>query len=117
MHELSLAQSLLNQLYDLAAQNGAKRVVKVTVEIGPLSGIVQDSFEFGFTSLAAESPITCGAALVIKTPAAEYQCLDCNYIMRSCLDRPLNCSACQSKMIIPKGGNDIILLQVEMDKD
>ncbi|NOX24550.1 MAG: hydrogenase maturation nickel metallochaperone HypA [Deltaproteobacteria bacterium] len=115
MHELSLAQSLLRQLHDLAAQNGAKRVSKVTVEIGPLAGIVRDSFEFGFTTLAAESPVTHGAALVIKTSAPEYQCLDCNHMMPASLHRPLNCPACQSEMVIPNGGSDIVLLQVEME--
>ncbi len=115
MHELSLAQSLLRQLHDLAAQNGAKLVSKVTVEIGPLAGIVQDSFAFGFTTLAAESPVTKGAALVIKTSMPEYQCLDCNHIMPASLKRPLNCPVCQSAMVIPRGGSDIILLQVEME--
>jgi hydrogenase nickel insertion protein HypA len=116
MHELSLAQNLLSQLHDLAAQNGADRVIKVTVEIGPLSGIVKDSFQFGFSSLAEDSAITRGAALEIKTQPAEYQCLDCNHLIQNSPDRPQHCPACRSEMIMPKGGSDIILLQVEMDK-
>jgi hydrogenase nickel insertion protein HypA len=115
MHELSLAQSLLRQLHDLAAKNGARRVSKVTVEIGPLAGIVQDSFEFGFTILAAESAVTKGAALIIKTPAPGYQCLDCGNLLEPGCSRPDSCPACQSKIIMPKGGHDIVLLQVEME--
>ncbi len=111
MHELSLAQALLHQLHDLASQNKASRIVTVTVEIGPHAGIVIDSFEFGFTILAAESPITQLAELKINTPDAIYQCLDCGQEDQS----SQVCSACRGDMMMPMGGSDITLMQVEMD--
>ncbi len=69
MHELSLAQGLLSQLHDLAARHQARRIIRLRVEIGPLSGIVVDSFEFGFNCLSAESPLTKNAKLDITIPA------------------------------------------------
>ncbi len=54
MHELSLAQGLINQLLDLRQQHNASKVVQVLVEIGKNSGIVVDSFSFGFQSLKLE---------------------------------------------------------------
>ncbi len=69
MHELSLAQGLLTQLHDLAARHQARRIIRIRVEIGPLSGIVVDSFEFGFNCLSAESPLTKDAELNITIPA------------------------------------------------
>ena len=69
MHELSLAQGLLSQLHDLAARHQARRIIRIRVEIGPLSGIVVDSFKFGFSCLSAESPLTKDARLDITIPA------------------------------------------------
>ncbi len=115
MHELSMAQDLLRQLHELAAQNGAYRILTVTVEVGPLSGIVPDSFDFGFTALAAESPLTSGAKLNIKIPMADYQCLSCGHLLAGCNKRPDNCPACKDGMMMASGGRDLILLNVEMD--
>lgn len=116
MHELSLAQGLLSQLHDLAAQNKANRIITVKVEIGPLSGIVVDSFQFGFSALAAESPLTRAAALEISVPEAVYKCLACGYLLKS-NESAAVCPACHGKALLPEGGGDIILLQVEMDTE
>lgn len=115
MHELSLAQGLLSQLHELAAQNKANRIITVKVEIGPLAGIVVDSFQFGFSALAAESPLTRAATLEISTPAAVYKCLSCGYLIKSDNGPAAVCPTCQGEALLPEGGGDIILLQVEMD--
>ena len=54
MHELSLAHSLIDQILDLAAEHQASRVLRVRVTLGPFSGVVRDSFEFGFNVLKKE---------------------------------------------------------------
>ncbi len=48
MHEISLVQNLLQQLDALVLENKKNRVTKVLMEIGLLSGVVVDSFQFGF---------------------------------------------------------------------
>ena len=48
MHEISLVQGLLAELALLAEKHESKSISKVRVEVGPLSGIVVDSFQFGF---------------------------------------------------------------------
>lgn len=65
MHEFSLAQSLVAQLLELAAQHKAMKIYVVSVNIGVLSGIVTDSFTFGFEILAKEQPVLAGAKLEI----------------------------------------------------
>ncbi len=116
MHELSLAQNLLRQLHDLAAQNGANRILKVKVEIGPLAGVVKDSFEFGFSCLAGESALTKDARLIITIPATDYLCLVCDHLLKDCRKQPSICPACQADTLLANGGREIILMQVEMDK-
>ena len=68
MHELSLAQSLIDQLLDLAATHKAEQINRVVVTLGPFSGIVRDSFEFGFNVLKESHEVTRKAVLELDTP-------------------------------------------------
>jgi len=66
MHELSLAQGLLTQLEGLAKEHDATTIYIVRVDIGKQSGIVVDSFCFGFDALKKEKPLTQNADLQIN---------------------------------------------------
>ena len=128
MHELSLAQNLIDQLLQLSQQHEGKTVTKVTVIIGPFSGIVVESFSFGFNALKQEHQPTAAAELILETPAPEYICIDCKTInigdARSADGHPkavyetINdkiCSACGSNRLSPNGGAELILKQLEME--
>ena len=115
MHEMSLVQGLFTQLGELAAANKATRVVKVTMEIGPLSGVVVDSFRFGFEVLSAQDELVKGAELVVEIPEVTYTCTSCSHQMVSAGDRPDMCSACGEFFLTPQGGDDLLLKQVEME--
>ena len=66
MHELSLAQGLLDQLLALAELHDAEKVLIVRVQIGDRAGIVVDSFQFGFDAVKTEYRITKNANLEIQ---------------------------------------------------
>jgi len=114
MHEMSLVQSLIAQLTDLAAKHDKRRVISVTVDIGPLSGVVIDSFQFAFDVLSAENQLTAGARLIIINPPATYRCIGCGY-EQSTLLRPDHCPKCKETLLIPEGGDAITLNQVELE--
>lgn len=115
MHEISLVQGLLQQLEELAADHQAGKILSVTMEIGPLSGIVVDSFRFGFDILSAESKLVKGAKLITLTPPARYACTRCSQVVETADGRPDSCPACGELLLLPEGGDDLILLQVEME--
>jgi hydrogenase nickel incorporation protein HypA/HybF len=128
MHELSLAQSLLAQLLDLAREHQAVRITRVSVTIGPFSGIVHDSFEFGFNTLKLSHPLIREADLTVEMPDPVYQCLDCGKVsvipfaqpgdrQESMLSShfPKKCPWCCLSRLSPKGGTELILNQVEME--
>jgi len=114
MHEMSLVQNLIAQLTALAAEHDKKRVVGLTVDIGPLSGVVIDSFRFAFDVLSAENGLTAGARLTILNPPATYRCVGCGY-EQSALLRPDHCPKCRETLLIPAGGDAITLNQVELE--
>lgn len=115
MHEMSLVQGLFQQLADLAVENRMTKVLKVTMEIGPTSGVVVDSFRFGFEALAPQDPLCENAELIIEVPGVTYTCPSCSHTMLTSGDRPDQCEKCQDVFLIPSGGDDLILKQVEME--
>lgn len=112
MHEFSLAQGLMGQLLQLAEQHKAKKIIRVKVSIGRLSGIVADSFSFGFDALSRENSLTRSAVLEITEIEPAMRCLDCGLIIE-----PQNkiCTRCLSSRLTAEGGDDLVLTQVEME--
>jgi hydrogenase nickel incorporation protein HypA/HybF len=115
MHEISLVQGLFQQLKELAAANSATKVISVTMEIGPHCGVVVDSFQFGFDILSADDELVRGAKLIIQVPPVSYRCTNCGHIEITAGSRPDGCPTCGELLLIPEGGNDLILRQVEME--
>ncbi|MBC8208173.1 MAG: hydrogenase maturation nickel metallochaperone HypA [Desulfobulbaceae bacterium] len=116
MHEFSLVQGLMGQLETLAAENGAERILLVTMEIGPFSGVVVDSFRFGFEALAPLTPLTRNARLIVLQLPQRYGCRDCDNEQDMDGDaRPEDCPCCGSREIFPLGADDVVLRQVEME--
>lgn len=115
MHEMSLVQNLFTQLKDLATENNATKVVSVTMQIGPLSGVVQDSFQFGFDALSAETPLCHGAQLIIEVPPVSFTCMECSTVTERAQAKLDACPQCDTTFLIASGGDELILRQVEME--
>lgn len=115
MHEISLVQGLLRQLAQLAEQNQMTRVVTITMDIGPLAGVVIDSFRFGFEILAKEDPLVRDARLIINTTPVTYRCTQCNFTEQTKGDKPDGCPKCGDLFLLTEGGDELILNKVEME--
>jgi len=111
---MSLVQGLLIQLNELAKEHDRSKVISVCMEIGPLSGVVIDSFQFGFDILAKEDVLTKDAKLIIESPPAIYRCFGCGKEVEA-VKRPESCSECSETLFSPQGGDGLILRQVEME--
>ena len=128
MHELSLAQSLLEQLNGLAAEHQATRITRVLVTIGPFAGIVKESFEFGFNALKLSQALTKETVLELESPDPAYLCQDCGKTsvipfsapgespdVRLTGIYPKKCPWCCQGRLSPKDGTELILNHVEME--
>ena len=92
MHELSIANALVDQVCEHAVSRGAERVAKISIRMGALSGIAR-ALHFCFPAAARQTlcdgailyidevPLTvmCSFCREVKTPAALYnfRCPDC----------------------------------------
>jgi hypothetical protein len=62
MHELSVCQALIGQVEKVARENDARRVVAITIAVGPLSGVLLGRYcpAEGARELARMAGQTCG---------------------------------------------------------
>jgi len=73
MHELSITRSIVELCAERA---GDRRVARVTLEIGRLSGVVADSLRFCYDLCTEGTPLE-GSALEIIDIAGKGRCRDC----------------------------------------
>ena len=64
MHELSLLNSIMRQVTEIARANNAKRVLTIRVKLGALSHMSPQSFQVNF-AMAARGTVAEGAELEI----------------------------------------------------
>ncbi len=73
MHELAITQNIV----DIALKSAPQRQVKgITIVLGELSGIVEDSVRFCFEVVAADTPAK-GALLTFRKVPAILRCTKC----------------------------------------
>ncbi len=100
MHELSIAQSILDAVATETARRPGSRALKVGVRIGPLSGVDPDSLSFCFDALVKGSELEplvldidrrervqrcsrCSATFAVK--AYELTCPQCGEFQTDCV--------------------------------
>ncbi len=76
MHELAITQSLLELVLEQARKVEAKKVGKVNVVIGKMSGVVDECVQFYFDFLSADS-IASGASLTFTRIPMKVRCRNC----------------------------------------
>jgi hydrogenase nickel incorporation protein HypA/HybF len=77
MHEMTLAQSIVDIVRDQARQGAFARVVRVKLAIGAFSYVEPHALEFGF-EVVARGTIAEGATLVIERPPGSGWCPVCD---------------------------------------
>ena len=77
MHELSIAESLIEMIEENAATHNFKKVTKITLEIGVLAGIEKSALLFCF-DVAAKNSLAEDAELVILDKLAGGICRHCH---------------------------------------
>jgi hydrogenase nickel incorporation protein HypA/HybF len=112
MHELSVCESLLTQVSQLAAQHNAHQVALIKLQIGPLSGIEPDLLQHAFT-IARAGTVAAHAKLVIDTLAVRIECLECSHQAEAPVNHLVcpQCGAWRTKVI---GGDEMVLASLEL---
>ena len=112
VHELSVCQALLAQVVEIATDRGASAVLRITVEVGPLSGVEPGLLASAFEIVRAGS-CAAGAILLIETTAITISCLICGAESQTAPNRLL-CATCGGYRTRVVGGDELRLRGVEL---
>lgn len=113
MHEVSIAESIVQLINDAAEREGFSHVRTVWLEIGRLAAVEAEALRFCFEAVAAASP-AAGAQLEIIELPGEGRCPQCG--ASSPMDDLLaSCSACGSYGLRVTAGNEMRVKALDVE--
>ena len=76
MHEMAIAEGILNIAFDYAEKNHAAKISRITLKIGEMSGVELEALHMSFEVLI-KGTIADGAELVVNRVPIIGQCNKC----------------------------------------
>jgi len=113
MHEMALAEGVLQIVQDAAKREGFRRVRAVWLEIGRLSSVEPEAMRFCFDAVTRHS-VADGAQLeIVETPGAAW-CMQCSAPAAiGAVGDP--CPSCGSYQLQVTGGTEMRVKELEVD--
>lgn len=113
MHEMSIAQSLIQIIREEMTRHNVARLKSVRLHIGQLSAVVPESLSFCF-SIMTEGTALEGTELIMDIVPLLGSCRDCgrrfeieNYVFE--------CPACKSKWVDLLAGQELQVSEMEVE--
>lgn len=113
MHEMSLAEGILQLIEDAARRENAARVSMVCLEIGQLASVEVEALRFCFDAVIRDS-VAEGARLEIIEVPGEGWCLDCSAPVPMS-DKLSGCPRCGGYRVQVTGGTEMRVKELEID--
>jgi hydrogenase nickel incorporation protein HypA/HybF len=115
MHELSIAQSIVDLLDDYIVRYGAAQVKSVHVLIGEAHSVAVEALTFSFEMLANLDPMLAGAQLLVDIEPHRARCHTCE------LDFPIigfvvQCPLCQKWNARVISGTAFQVLEMDVEE-
>jgi len=113
MHEMSLAESILQIVEETAKAEGCSRVKAVCLEIGQLASVEVESLRFCFDVVTRDS-VASGARLEIIETRGQGWCMKCSRnVPVAALYEP--CPVCGSYQVQVTGGEEMRVRELEVE--
>lgn len=113
MHELSIAQNILDTVQKEMTRRHLPAVVEVGVEVGALSGVLPDALQFGFEALVAGTPLA-GCRLALTPVPAEARCRTCGHTF-AVADFFFRCPTCGAGEVEVTHGYELNITHLEVE--
>jgi hydrogenase nickel incorporation protein HypA/HybF len=113
MHELSVCLSLLREVERIARENNAGRVTRISVTVGPLSGVEPDLLQNAYP-LAVAGTLAEDAEFRIDVSEIVVKCTQCGAESPAKANRLL-CGACGDYRTNLVSGDEMVLQSLELD--
>jgi len=113
LHEVGITRSIVEIAERTAREQGASRVLSVTVAIGELSGVVPEAVEFCFEACTKETLLE-GTRLIIDRVPGKGRCREC--AAETSLDPyTFACPACGGYDLERLQGEELKIIELEID--
>jgi len=113
VHELAVAQALVEQVDAVIDQHQASNATSIRVRIGPLAGVVPELLATAFPLAAAGSRMQ-NAALEFTLAPIQVRCQACGAETEAAMNR-LICGACGDWHTQLISGDELLLESVELE--
>jgi hydrogenase nickel incorporation protein HypA/HybF len=113
MHELAIAQGVLDIVRQYVPENEAGSIHSVRVRIGRLSGVVPESLDFSFEAIVAGTPWQSAKLQIEHVPALS-QCRNCGAEFEI-EELAFRCPACGSTDISLIAGRELQVVEIEVE--
>ena len=115
MHELSIAQSLMQLVLAEAEKANARKVLTVSLKVGELTGVVPDSLFFCF-ELLSKSTIAENAKIIIEKVPLRGYCSQCKDSFAITQNR-YQCTTCGNTHIDLTSGRELQIDHLEIEDE
>jgi hydrogenase nickel incorporation protein HypA/HybF len=113
MHELSMAESLLEVALENCSSQGFSRIDSITILVGKASGIMPDALLFGFNAVK-EGTAADQAVLEIEEVPVSGSCNICKKDFTTEDVYVLNCPHCEGVSFTIKTGRELMITEMEV---
>lgn len=114
MHEVSIAQGMLDIALDFCGKNGYSTIKSITVKIGKAAGVVPDSLQFAFEILKPET-IAEHAVLIIEEVPVCGTCSSCGRHFTVEETYVIQCPLCGSMSFSVETGRELNIAEMEVE--
>lgn len=112
MHEMSLAQGVIDVIADEARRQAFTGVKRVVLEVGALGCVDPHALAFGFDAVARDTLVQ-GAVLSIVNVPGQARCFGCEQDV-VIAKRGDPCPACGSHQLVVTAGEELRIKELEV---
>lgn len=102
MHELSIAQNIINACEVEAKKHNSKSISKVVLRIGDFTGVVKEALDFAL-DIAKQNTLAWDAAFEYENIPLKTRCNKCNETFAETKDYNFYCPVCKEPVEILEG--------------
>jgi hydrogenase nickel incorporation protein HypA/HybF len=106
MHELAIAQAILDRAQAASENNGGGRVLKIGLRIGEISGVEVDALSFGIEALSKGTPL--------ERPKRRLRCTSCATVFEP-EGFAVGCPTCRHEASDCIEGNELDVTFIELE--
>ena len=115
MHELSIAEGIIQAVEKTAIAAGVSRIISVHIAVGELAGVDISALRFAWQSVTRDG-LAQNANLQIERPEGRAWCLDCATTVA--LHRHGDpCPKCGGYHLAPTQGHELKVIDIEVQEE